>query len=169
MKLGSTLRYAVYTSSKLFSGCMTTILDNEAANHRTSREEKGKKTCSMLNKHHSWASSSRKSTKDQQSNILDPQIQHEEHDDHLSMTRAPSSPCTMSPSSIKDDHSQPTSPSPDVMSSSRATSAAWTQTKTKKAAKSVAKYQEGAVIGKRPKASDYEEVVGALLLRTTKV
>jgi len=36
----------------------------------------------------------------------------------------------------------------------------------KKAAKSVAKYQEGAVIGKCPKASDYEEVVGALLIRT---
>jgi len=82
------------------------------------------------------------------------------------MTRAPSSPRTMSPSGIEDDHSRPTSPSPDVMSSSRATSAARTQTKTKKAAKSVAKYQEGAVIGKRPKASDYEEVVGALLVRT---
>lgn len=72
----------------------------------------------------------------------------------------------MSPSGIEDDHSRPTSPSPDVVSSSRATSAARTQTKTKKATKSIAKYQEGAVIGKRPKTSDYEEVVGALLVRT---
>ncbi|KIK05918.1 hypothetical protein K443DRAFT_3478 [Laccaria amethystina LaAM-08-1] len=38
------------------------------------------------------------------------------------------------------------------MLSSRATSAARTQTKTKKAAKSVAKYQERAIIGKCPKA-----------------
>jgi hypothetical protein len=39
------------------------------------------------------------------------------------------------------------------------------QTQTKKAAKSVAKFQPGAVIGKRPKAADYEEVVAALLVR----
>ena len=71
----------------------------------------------------------------------------------------------MSPSGIEDDHSRPTSPSPDVMLSSRATSVTRTQMKTKKTPKSIAKFQEGTVIGKRPKASDYEEVVGALLVR----
>jgi hypothetical protein len=40
------------------------------------------------------------------------------------------------------------------------------RTQTKKAAKSIAKFQEGAVIGKRLKAADYEEVVAALLVRT---
>jgi hypothetical protein len=38
-------------------------------------------------------------------------------------------------------------------------------TQIKSAAKAVAKSQDGAVIGKRPKAADYEEVVGALLVR----
>jgi hypothetical protein len=49
------------------------------------------------------------------------------------------------------------------MSSSHTTSAA--RTETTKAPKSIAKFQKGVVIGKRPKASDYEEVVGALLVR----
>jgi len=101
-----------------------------------------------------------------QSSSPDLHIQHEEHDDHLNMNRVPSSPCTMSPSGIEDDHSWPTSPSPDIMLSSCTTSVAQTLTKIKKATKTIAKFQEGAVIGKCLKASDYEEVVGALLVRT---
>jgi len=100
------------------------------------------------------------------SSSLDLHIWHEEHNDCLNVNRAPSSPHTMSPSSIEDDHSQPTSPSPNIILSSHTTSVAQTLTKTKKAPKTIAKFQEGAVIGKHPKASDYEEVVGTLLVRT---
>ena len=73
--------------------------------------------------------------------------------------------------SIVDHHSRPTSPSSTQagivslpVASTHPTPVDRTQ--TKKAAKSVAKFQDGVVIGKRPKAADYEEVVVALLVRT---
>lgn len=101
-------------------------------------------------------------TLDRRSSSPELRIQHAEHsDDHLNSTRTFSSP-HMSPS-IGDHHDRPTSPSSGVISPSRTTSVARTQ--TKKVAKSVAKFQQGVVIGKRPKASDYEEVVAALLVR----
>ena len=66
-----------------------------------------------------------------------------------------------------DHHDRPTSPSSagpvTPVSSSRPTSVA--RTRSKRAAKSVAKFQDGAVIGKRPKAADYDDVVVALLVR----
>ncbi len=99
---------------------------------------------------------------DRRSSSPELRIQHAEHDDHLNLTRTFSSP-HMSPSSIGDHHDRPTSPSSGVISPSRTTSVARTQ--TKKVAKSVAKFQQGVVIGKRPKAADYEEVVAALLVR----
>jgi hypothetical protein len=103
-------------------------------------------------------------TLDRRSSSPELRTQHAgaEHDvDLLDVTR-PSSP-HMSPSSIGDHPDRPTSPSSAVMSPSRATSVAPTQ--SKKVTKSVAKFQQGVVIGKRPKAADYEEVVAALLVR----
>ena len=99
---------------------------------------------------------------DRQSSSPELRIQHAEHsDDHLNLTRTFSSP-HMSPSSIGDHHDWPTSPSSGVILPSRTTSVARTQ--TKKVAKSVTKFQQGVVIGKCPKAADYEEVVAALLV-----
>lgn len=98
-----------------------------------------------------------------------PELQVQDDEDvDMTLTRMPDvSPSRdTSPDRYPDD--RPTSPSSTgFVSSSHPTSAslAVARTRTKKRAKSVAKFQDGAVIGKRPKAADYEEVVVALLVR----
>ncbi|KAF8805888.1 hypothetical protein BYT27DRAFT_7257811, partial [Phlegmacium glaucopus] len=85
-----------------------------------------------------------------------------QYDDHPASAMTSPSRHT-SPSSATYQGDRATSPSTlgEISSSHHGPSLA----QAKKPAKSIAKFQDGAVIGKRAKAADYEDVVSALLIR----
>ena len=163
MRLVSTLWYVGYIYLfKFFSNHMAPLLDNQVAIYHTGTTKPVLCWMNLMAEKTALVNPSKLSNRaflalNHQSSSPELRIQHAEHgDDHLNLTRTFSS-LHMSPSSIGDHwhHDRPTSPSSGVILPSHTTSVA--QTQTKKVAKSVAKFQQGVIIGKCPKAADNKE------------